>query len=55
VRRIVVIALSVMLALVVAIPIAFGKPALPAISKNSQTLGKLGAAWESWAQNGGHR
>ena len=47
-RRIVVIALSVMLALVVAIPIASGKPALPAISKNSQTLGKLGAEW--WTQ-----
>jgi hypothetical protein len=48
VRRIVVIALSVMLALVVAMPIASGKPALPAISKNSQTLGKLGAEW--WTQ-----
>ena len=44
-RRIVVVALSVMLALVVAIPIASGKPALPAISNNSQTLGELGAEW----------
>jgi len=35
-------ALSVMLALVVDIPMAFGKPAL---SNNSQTLGKLGAEW----------
>ncbi len=41
-RRIVVIALSVILALVVAMPIASGKPAL---SNNSQTLGKLGAVW----------
>jgi hypothetical protein len=45
VRRIVVIALSVILALVVAIPMAFGKPALPALSKDSQTLGELGAEW----------
>jgi hypothetical protein len=42
VRRIVVIALSVMLALVMAIPIASGKPAL---TNNKQTLGKLGAEW----------
>jgi hypothetical protein len=48
VRRIVVIALSVMLALVVAIPIASGKPALPALFKHSQILGKLGAEW--WTQ-----
>ncbi len=41
-RRIVVIAISVILALVVAMPIASGKPAL---SNNSQTLGKLGAVW----------
>lgn len=44
-RRIVMIALSVMLALVVAIPIASGKPALPALSNNSQTLGELGVEW----------
>jgi hypothetical protein len=42
VRRIVVIALSVMLALVMAIPIAYGKPAL---TNNKQTLGQLGAEW----------
>jgi hypothetical protein len=42
VRRIVVMALSVILALVVAIPIASGKPAL---TNNKQTLGKLGAEW----------
>jgi hypothetical protein len=45
VRRIVVVALIVMLALVVAIPMASGKPALPALSTNSQTLGELGAEW----------
>lgn len=38
-----------MLALVVAIPIASGKPALPALSNNSQTLGELGAEWWKWA------
>jgi hypothetical protein len=45
VRRILLIALSAILALVVAIPVASGKPALPAISKDSQTLGELGAEW----------
>jgi len=45
VRRIVVIALSIMLALVVAIPMASGKAAL---TNNKQTLGKLGAEW--WTQ-----
>ena len=45
-RRIVVMALSVILALVVAIPVATGKqPALPALANNSQTLGELGAEW----------
>jgi hypothetical protein len=45
VRRILLIALSAILALVVTIPVASGKPALPAISKDSQTLGELGAEW----------
>lgn len=46
-RRIVVIGLSVILALVVALPMASGKPALTA--KPSQTLGELGADWWKWA------
>jgi hypothetical protein len=46
VRRIVMIALSVMFALVVAIPIASGATAL---RNDSQTLGALGAEWWTWA------
>jgi hypothetical protein len=47
VRRIVVIALSVMLALVVAMPIASGQTEPPVT--DSQTLGELGAEWWTWA------
>jgi hypothetical protein len=47
VRRIVLIALSVMLALVVAMPIASGQTE-PAVT-DSQTLGELGAEWWTWA------
>jgi hypothetical protein len=46
VRRILLIALSVIMALVVAIPVASGQTAPPA--NESQTLGELGAEWWTW-------
>jgi hypothetical protein len=53
VRRTVVIALSVMLALVVAIPMASGKPATtvkkPAPPSQNTNLADLTAEWWNWA------
>jgi hypothetical protein len=47
VQRVVVITLSVMLALAVAMPIAFGQTEAPVTDR--QTLGELGAEWWTWA------